>query len=92
MFLWAKQLLDDFFLIAIKMPCNFSNDTRECSRSKSIVVWNGEMMLTLLLGRESQMAAGLASYDVSESRELFCKVAARNISRQLHTEMVSSRT
>ena len=53
---------------------------------------NREMMLAMLVGGESKMAAGLASNRVAELVKSLNEIASRQIAEKPHTAMTSSRT
>ena len=56
------------------------------------VIGNGDVMLSTLLRGQTDVGAFLTCCGVSDARESFDKVAARQITRQLHTAITSSRT
>ncbi len=50
------------------------------------------VMLTVLDPRQAHMASGLAGYFVTENLKFFGEVFSRQVPREPHTAMVSSRT
>ena len=60
--------------------------------SQGIVSWDGHVVLSACRGRESQVAARLARYHVSESAERAGQRVPRYVARQPHAAMISSRT
>ena len=51
------------------------------SQFKRVVIGNGDVVLTVLPGRQPQMAAGLPRDFVAYTAQPFSKVRSRNISR-----------
>ena len=67
-------------------------DRRERPDTERSMLGNREMMLALLVGGESKMAAGLASDPVAELAKSLSEIAPRQIAGKPHTAMTSSRT
>ena len=67
-------------------------DRRERPDTERSMLGNREMMLAVLVGGESKMAAGLASDQVAELAKSLSEIASRQIAGKPHRAMTSSRT
>jgi len=88
----AEQATYDFVSRKVEVLGDVVEDPSQGPDAQRGVSGNRNVMLPALRGRQTQMAPGLSRGAIAERLEGFGEVVARDISRQSHAEITSSRT
>ena len=74
------------------MRLEFCQDCRQRPDSERHVPRNGDVVLSVTIGCQPKVTAGLTRRVISEPRQASSQVVARHIARQSHGVISSSRT
>jgi len=88
----TEQTTCDLISRKVEVLGNVVEDTGQRPDAKCRVPGNRHVMLPALHGRQAQVAPGLSRGPIPERLEGFGEIVARDISRQSHAEITSSRT
>ena len=69
-----------------------SDDARERAHSKRVVQRHGDVVLVVLVRGQTKMASGLPSDRLADLLQRVGELPPRDITRQPHAAMISSRT
>lgn len=88
----TKQLFKELFTGDIEMCGHIGENGRKGADAKRRMLGNREMMLTMLVGGESEVTACLAGHRVAELAKGLSEITSGQIAGKPHTAITSSRT
>lgn len=88
----AKKFLHELILRFIKVSGDVSQDRRQSTDLDGIVIGDGNMMLSVLLGGKPYMAPRLPARSISVRLEVFDQLLTADIPGHSHAAITSSRT
>lgn len=88
----SEEALDDVISAEAGVLRDVGQNAGECTNTQGIVDGQGDVVLATACGCEAQVAARLSGDLIAEDAQTPGKICSRDVAREPHTAMTSSRT